>query len=276
MKFRAVPAYLETSILNIEMVRNSARRALLLLIAASYGVSALEQLSADPASSAPPSQSAPQQASLSWLSERGVVYVLQAVPPPPAIGSDKDKADLQAVLKAQATRTPDEIKEALVDQKFKIGLMAGIISPDFIPENYPITFDFLNRVREDASFLNSTLKERYKRHRPYQDHPEVKNLFPVEQYSYPSGHASGSRMLMLVLVVLFPDKSTALLDRDNLIAQSRVNAGVHYPSDIIAGRALAHALIFVLQDNPAFEADLAKAQAEIAGKKKSVTESVAK
>jgi acid phosphatase (class A) len=276
MKSKAVAAFLEGRILDSEMMKNSIRRARLLLIAASYGVLALEQLPADPASAPATSPSAPQHASLSWLSESAKTYVLEAVPPPPAFGSDKDKADLQAVLKAQAMRTPDEIKEAVADQKFTIGLLAGVISPDFTPENYPVTFDFLNRVREDESFLTSTLKKRYKRHRPYQDHPEVKNLFTVEQASYPSGHAAGSRMLVLVLAELFHDKSAALLNRDNLVSQSRVNAGVHYPSDIIAGRALAHALIFVLQGNAAFERDMANAQAEIAIKKKSTTDRGAK
>jgi len=278
MNSKALPALSEGPALKSEMMKNSVKKTVLLLIAANYGVSALEQLPADPASTPAPSPSLQQRAdaSLSWLGPRGKAYSLQAVQPPPTPGSDKDKTDLQAVLKAQATRTDADTKEAIADQKFTVGLLAGVISPDFTPENYPITFDLLNRVNEDVSFLNLTLQNQYKRKRPYQDHPEVKNLFPVEEYSYPSGHASTSRMLMTVLTELFTDKAIALLARDQLIAQSRVNAGVDYPSDIDAGRALAVALMFVLQDNPAFDGDMAKARAEIAAKMKSATGSATK
>ena len=74
-------------------------------------------------------------------------------------------------------------------------------------------------------------------------------------------------MVIQLLSELFTDKAVPLLLRDVAIAQSRVNAGVNYPSDIVGGRALAVALIFVLQDNPLFEKDLARAKAEIAAKK---------
>lgn len=202
-----------------------------------------------------------------WLRETDKEVLLKVVPPMPLPGSDQDKADFQGVLKAQAARTPQDVEEAKADEKFTIELVTRVVGLDFTQAHYPITFDFLHRVREDENFLTSTLKERCKRHRPYQDHPEVKNLFAAKQYSYPSGHAAGSRILMLVLVRLFPDKASALLNRANAIAQSRVNAGVHYPSDIIAGNALAHDLEYALQDNPAFLNDLDKAKAEIAGKR---------
>jgi acid phosphatase (class A) len=202
-----------------------------------------------------------------WLREADKEVLLKAIPAVPLPGSDQDKADLQAVLKAQAARTPKDIEEAKADEKFTMDLVTNVVGPDFTPKNYPVTFDLLKRLLDDESFLTSTLKEEYKRNRPYQDHPEVKNLFPAKQYSYPSGHASGSRILMLILAQLFPDKATALINRANTIAQSRVNAGVHYPSDIIAGNAVAHALEFAIQDNPEFQNDLAKAKAEISRKK---------
>ena len=256
------------------MIQNSVRGVFLLLIAANFRASASEQNQAESTTSSP--SLSQQQASLSWLSEAGKAYVLKAVLPPPASGSDKDKADVQAVLKAQGLRTADVVDEALADQKFSSSLMARVISSDFTPEKYPITFKLLNRVLADQSFLNAKLKAQYKRPRPYQDHPEVKALFKADQYSYPSEHASASRILVLVLTILFPDKSMALLNRDEIIAQSRVNAGVNHPSDVIGGRALAHALIFVIQDDPVFQHDLTDAKNEIAAKIKPDTASNAK
>jgi acid phosphatase (class A) len=235
------------------------RRVIISILGACYTLIALIELQAEP----PNTPAAPVEP-LSWIGPAGKAYVLQSVQPPPAPGSDRGNADLQAVLKAQAERTAGDTKEALADQKFTIGLYASVLSPDFTPENYPVTFDFLNRVRADESFFTSTLQARYKRHRPYEDHPEVKNLFVDEQASdYPGRFAADSRMIMLVLAELFPEKAPALLNRELVITQSGVNAGVLYPSDVFAGKALAHALMYVLQDNPGFDNDMAKARAEI-------------
>ena len=236
------------------------RKAVLLLLVVTSG-SPFERLIADTENS--PNTPRQRPPPLSWIGPSGIVYVLKAVPTEPGRGSEKEKTELQVVLKAQAARTPQEIEEAKKDQKFKIELLAGAVSPDFTDKNYPITFSFLNRVLDDDIFLYSTLQGLYKRHRPYQDHPGIKNLFADGTFGYPSGVATDSRMLVLVLAELFPNKGIALLSRDEVIAQSGVKAGAQYPSDIIAGRALATALIFVLQDNPGFIADMNKAKAEI-------------
>ena len=248
-------------------MKKSVTRLAFLAIAFSCFIVATRDFAAEVSPSSVSNTSPGKAIHWNWLREADKETLLKAVPPMPLPGSDEDKADLEGVLKAQAARTPQDIDEAKADEKFTIELVTRAVGPDFTEAHYPITFDFLHRVLEDESFLTSTLKEHYKRHRPYQDHPEVKNLFAAKQYSYPSGHAAGSRILMLVLVRLFPDKASALLSRANAIAQSRVNAGVHYPSDIIAGNALAHDLEYALQDNPAFLHDLDKAKAEIAGKR---------
>lgn len=237
-----------------------------LLPALSVATFALEQTSAQAVSTAATSPP-PQHAA--WVGDRGTAYLLQAVQPPPAGGSDQDIADIQAVLKAQATRTAAEIKEAKADQKFTIGLLGSIIGSDFTAENYPITFNFLNRVQAEESYLNLLAQNKCQRHRPYQDHLEIINLFTVGRYSYPGAQAADSRILTLVLAQLFFDKTTDLLNRDNVITQSGVNAGINYPSDVVGGRALAHSLMFIIQDNPAFLHDMGQAKAEIAAKKKS-------
>ena len=117
------------------------------------------------------------QPGLSWVREAGKAYVINAVQPPPAAGSDQEKADLQAVLQAQSARTPDDTKEALADEKFTIDLFGPTISPDFTAANYPVTFAFLNRVCRETDFLTSTLQSQYKRPAPGEAHPEIKSLF---------------------------------------------------------------------------------------------------
>ena len=54
--------------------------------------------------------------------------------------------------------------------------------------------------------------------------------------SYPSGHAAWAEMTGLILANMFPDRKTAIMDRAEEIAWHRVVGGVHYPTDIAAGR----------------------------------------
>jgi membrane-associated phospholipid phosphatase len=125
----------------------------------------------------------------------------------------------------------------------------------------------LLHTMQDESSISFELKKKYQRPRPYRAHPEVKALFPVDQYSYPSGHASGSFVLAAVLGELFPDKKSALMARADVVAQSRVIAGVHYPSDIEQGKVLGQAIMNVFLAHAAFQRDLAAAKSEIAAKK---------
>lgn len=260
------------------MNKHTTKKVLLFIAASNCAISTLEPALAQ-ATNAPgtatftpvltpaPTTAPVQPGSLSWIHEKGIAYVLAAVQPPPAPGSDKEKADVQAVINAASTRTEDPIRQAVTEPKFVRGMLASVIDPNFTPKNYPVTFDFLDRMISDTNSLNAQVQAKYQRPRPYQDHPEVKRLFTVPSSSYPSGPAATSRMLTLVLSELFGTKGTDLLHRDDILAKEGVIAGVNYPSDIVAGRALATALMFVLQDNPDFDKDMAKARAEIAAHK---------
>lgn len=204
----------------------------------------------------------------SWLTENDKTRLLNSIPPKPALGSELDNKDLATVLKFQAARTPQDIAEAFNDKKFRLEFVsAGVLSPNFTAENFPKSFALLIHVNQDESLLNSTLKKQNQRLRPFQSHPEVHALFSVDQYSYPSGHASGSTVLAAILGELFPDKKEALLARAEAVCRSRVIAGVHYPSDIEEGKKLGRALVDALLANPDFQKDLAAARSELADRK---------
>ncbi len=200
----------------------------------------------------------------SWLTEDDKERLLQSIPPPPEPGSDPDKKDVQAVLQAQAARTPAEIAEAKDDEKFRIDIVSRVLGPSFTPKNDPAAYDLARRALEDDGLLVSTLKDKYGRKRPYQAHPEVHELFQASHASYPSGHSSGSHILAEVLGDVFPAQAAPLMARADAVAQSRVVAGVHYQSDIEEGAALAKALHEALLANPGYQKSLAAAKAEVA------------
>jgi acid phosphatase (class A) len=180
-------------------------------------------------------------------------------PKAPALGSPVDEDDLLITLSAQATRTDDQKNEALTDQHYSIKLFTGVIDPDF-ETKYPDCYAVLKNVGGDAYLITSMLKNENKRLRPFVQHPTlVIPLFPVEDYSYPSGHASGAQVQAHILGVLFPDHADDLLKRARQVADSRVIAGVHYASDTEAGENLGDLIFAQLEASPKFKQDLAAA-----------------
>ncbi len=82
--------------------------------------------------------------------------------------------------------------------------------------------------------------------------------------SYPSGHSTVGNLDALILAELAPDLKDQLLARGEQIGTDRIIGGVHFPSDVAAGHTLAQALFAKFMASPDFQADLAKAKAEIA------------
>ena len=77
--------------------------------------------------------------------------------------------------------------------------------------------------------------------RPFQLDPEVKPVFATPNHpSYPAAHACSSIAITRVFGYLFPPDAAAFAALGERAAESRIWAGIHYRSDIDAGRQLAH------------------------------------
>jgi len=185
--------------------------------------------------------------------------VWSTFPKAPALGSPVDEDDLLITLSAQANRTDEQKKEALIDQHWSIKLISGVIDPSF-ETKYPATYDVLKKAAADAGLIDKKLKDENKRLRPFVQHPTlVTPLFPVGDYTYPSGHASGSEVQARILGVLFPGRADELLKRARQVADGRVVAGVHYASDTEAGENLGDLIFEQLEASAQFKQDLAAA-----------------
>ena len=66
----------------------------------------------------------------------------------------------------------------------------------------------------------------------------------------------------LVLAELAPDRADQILRRGLAYGESRAVCGVHYPSDVEAGRIVGATIVTRLKADPAFQADFAKARIE--------------
>jgi undecaprenyl-diphosphatase len=85
--------------------------------------------------------------------------------------------------------------------------------------------------------LNQVIAQLWHRPRPYQDHPlgVVPLLSPSHDPSFPSDHATAA--FAIAFGILFVARRTGWLfvAWAALIAASRVLAGMHYPTDVLAG-----------------------------------------
>lgn len=190
----------------------------------------------------------------------------QLLPPPPAEGSAGWKKNIRGVIAAQKHLGSGDLAAMRDEQHLRLDLMTVVIGPDFTPEKFPRAYALLDRVFEDGENISGADKQFWHTRRPYLTDRHVKLLVDrIDQSpAYPSGHATGSRMLAEVLGLLYPDRLADLRARADDIAYHRIEAGVHYPNDIEAGRLLAMLIVGALMKSETFQADLAAAREETA------------
>jgi membrane-associated phospholipid phosphatase len=121
-----------------------------------------------------------------------------------------------------------------------------------------VWFEFAKQYRHSTGFLRgwagtammagamalSALKAQgakstYQRLRPYQIDPSIRQIGKVEKdASYPSGHATAAFAAATVLATLWPTRASEFNWWAKQVGQSRVAAGMHFPSDVQAGAIL--------------------------------------
>lgn len=113
------------------------------------------------------------------------------------------------------------------------------------------------------------LKRRFMRGRPAMCCSEPLNpMFPPgdpdhpAHPAYPSGHATQAYAVAFFYARLFPQLTDGLMTAAADIAWNREIAGLHYPSDSLAGKLLASQLVDMLFEHPEFAALAEAAAAE--------------
>jgi acid phosphatase (class A) len=175
----------------------------------------------------------------------------------PARGTPAAVADLDAVLRAQRTRTPAEVARARSEVVLTLEDFAGVFGPGFDPARHPATEALLARAAEASRPCVGDAKIAHARPRPFVVERLVKPAVEVDlSPSFPSGHATRGALWGAILAELSPAHRDALLRRGVQIGEDRVLAGVHYPSDVVAGLRLGEAIAAALLADPSFRAAL--------------------
>ena len=194
------------------------------------------------------------------------------LPDPPANGSATTKSELDLIVHKQDVLSLADVARIKNEQEhLNVYLFAGVLGPWFTEKNVPVTNALFQRVGATVHPIVDLAKNHWGRQRPFQQDKRI--LPPLTQKelvglsknpSYPSGHSTAGDLDALILAELAPDLKDAIIARGLQIGDDRVLGGVHFPSDVEAGRKLAHALFDKFMASPDFQADLAKAKVEIA------------
>jgi acid phosphatase (class A) len=192
-------------------------------------------------------------------------------PPPPA-DSPRGQADRAVYLETRSLAGSARWQQAIQDNDlWKGGAMARMscaLGAAVDAKAAPKTYRLLQRVELDVRTVGTPPKDHFNRTRPPigDDRPICvkREDWMKTNASYPSGHAMTGWAWGLILSELAPRRASELMEAGGAIGDSRVICGVHYQSDVEAGRKLGAAMVARLHADPAFEKDLAAARAELA------------
>lgn len=186
------------------------------------------------------------------------------VAPPPVAGSLAAADDLRQVLALQQTRTAAQLALADGDTHKSVFRFADVVGPDFRAERLPFTEAFFKRLAKEGAGPLKAAKDYWKRPRPYNVSNEVHPGIVTEGVTpgYPSGHATFAYLSAVILAKIVPEKRAEIFARADAYAQGRAIGGVHYVSDVEAGKVSGTVIAAAMLANPAFREDLARATRE--------------
>ncbi len=192
---------------------------------------------------------------------------------PPAFGSWRQKADLEAYAEGLALRETERGKQAAEDADLspleafeaRFSRVAGItISKDATPET-----DRLLSLAMSYVYPSVSSKKFYKRARPFVFNKADKTCRPdllektKPMQSYPSGHTSMAWGLALTLAAVLPGDPTPVLRTGWEAGESRWICGAHWQSDVEAGRELSAAAFARALSNEDFREAMEKSREEL-------------
>jgi acid phosphatase (class A) len=185
--------------------------------------------------------------------------------PPPARDSAQTRQELAQLLELQQHRSAADVDTARADRKTEVGRFFGALGvPDAIGA-LPHVRRLAQRAEDDIRPYVRAAKDRFRRSRPYVIEPRIEPCIGdvEDDLSYPSGHATYGYVMAYLLSDLVPERRAQLLRRAAEFGRQRMVCGVHFPSDVEAGRQGAEWLAHELLTDPAYAEDLRAARHEL-------------
>ena len=208
-----------------------------------------------------------------YLAAEALPDSLALLAPPPTPDSAAGAADVAAFRSLTALRGTARGALATADAQLRFPQAANAFSCALgVPiseQDAPHLTMLMRRTLTDAGLATYKAKDTYVRQRPFvmlkaASCTPDQEVALAKDGSYPSGHAAIGWAWALVLSQVAPSRTDLLLQRGRSFGQSRGICGVHWQSDIEAGRLMGAATVARLQTHPVFVAQLEAAQREVA------------
>lgn len=169
--------------------------------------------------------------------------------PPPAFDSEQLKAELAELKSFQRTPITNDranfwqfaVAGARAHQFWNVQVDREVSQHhwDDNPPKAARAFALQSIAYYDGSVACWDAKYAYWAIRPFQLDAEVKTLFPTPNHpSYPAAHGCISGVNDAIMGYLFPSEAKTYTALAEQAAESRIWAGIHYRSDIVAGLEL--------------------------------------
>jgi acid phosphatase (class A) len=219
-----------------------------------------------------PSLAGPIPTTLTGYLAGGEIDGLAVLGPPPQADSPRGRSDRAYYEATRALAGSPRWAQAVRDNDLWGGgaltRYACVLGLRLDEASTPRTYRLLERVELDVRTVSGPVKSRYDRVRPLigDDKPVCVKREPWMNTngSYPSGHAMTGWAWGMILAQLVPARAGGLIAAGREVGDSRPICGVHYVTDVEAGRTLGSAMVARLNADPAFRADLAAARTELA------------
>jgi acid phosphatase (class A) len=190
--------------------------------------------------------------------------LLKLLKPPPANDSPQTKAELGEVLTLQVTRTEEMVGRAQADAVEDVWRFADVMGPKFTKAALPKFAAFFERVAETEGAVVDPAKDVWKRPRPHQLSELVKPAVKLSNSgACPSGHATVGTLMGVVLSNMVPEKRAEIMVRAWDYGNNRVVGGIHYRSDVEAGRIAGTVIAANIMSRDDFRAEFETAKAEL-------------
>lgn len=171
--------------------------------------------------------------------------LVKLLSPPPCDSCAQTKVELEELQTLQQNRTEAQADHAHADYKISLARFIEGADIKFDGAALEACHPIFDRLMERTKSAAEHAKNSFCRTRPFNlPNNDLKPLESSNKYSpsYPSGHTTAGTALGAVLAYMVPEKRAVFLARAADYGHSRMIAGVHYRSDIEAGKLLGMAV----------------------------------
>ena len=186
------------------------------------------------------------------------------LPPPPAKDSKQTSDEIKELLELQRSRTTAQEDSARADKDITVFRFRDVLGAPFDSANLPITAAFFKAALENERVIIDPVKNFWNRPRPYVVDSSIHPCLEKPTIaSYPSGHSTAGNFMAILLAAMVPEKKNELFERGWKFAFNRMIGGVHYRSDIEAGRIAATVIAVEFLKDRKFMCEYSKAKREL-------------